>query len=307
MQLHFSQELPRSSQPGVNEEVAEKLDEVAVLLQEQGGNPYRARAYRNAAVTVRQLPRPITRLYAARGLPGLEELAGIGESIARSIQELLLRGRLPLIDQLRVESNPVGLFSTVPGIGPKLAMRLHEELQLGTLEDLEAAAHDGRLALLPGFGSRRVATIRATLGQRLTRVRNLVRRPGRLEPPVAELLEIDREYRERSLAGKLRKIAPRRFNPSGEAWLPVFHISKGPRHYSALFSNTPLAHRLGRTHDWVVISCEGSGSREQFTVVTAHQGPLRGRRVVRGREPECLEFYRLLASSAKSTRPIRNS
>jgi DNA polymerase (family 10) len=307
MQLFFPQELPESPQRWVNEEVAEKLDEVAMLLQERGGNPYRARAYRNAAATVRRLPRPISRLYAARGLPGLEELAGVGASIARSIQDLLLRGRLPLIEQLRGESDPVGLFSTVPGLGPKLAMRLHDELQLETLEDLEAAAHDGRLERLAGFGRRRVAAIRASLALRLARVRNLVQRPGRLEPPVAELLDIDREYREQTEAGKLRKIAPRRFNPSGEAWLPVFHTNKGPRHYSALFSNTPLAHRLGRTHDWVVISYESDGSRGQFTVVTAHQGPLRGRQVVRGREPECLEFYRLLASSAKTTRPIRNT
>jgi hypothetical protein len=290
----------------VNEEVAEKLDEVAVLLQERGGNPYRARAYRNAAATVRHLPRPISRIYVAKGLPGLEELQGVGESIARSIQELLLHGRLPLIERLRSESNPVGLLATVPGIGPRLAARLHEELQLETLEDLEAAAHDGRLERLPGFGKRRVASIRASLGLRLARVRGQVQRPGRIEPPVAELLEIDAEYRRQSEAGKLRKIAPRRFNPTGEAWLPVFHTSRGARHYSALFSNTPLAHRLGRTHDWVVIYYEGGGSEGQFTVVTAHQGRLRGRRVVRGREGECLEYYRLLASSGGSARPARS-
>jgi DNA polymerase/3'-5' exonuclease PolX len=213
MQLFFSKELPDSPPPWVNEEVAEKLDEVAVLLQERGGNPYRARAYRYAAATVRRLSRPISRLYAAKGLSGLEELEGIGESIARSIQELLLHGRLPLIDRLRGESDPVGLLSTVPGIGPKLAVRLHDELHLGTLEDLEAAAHDGRLEGLPGFGKRRVAAIRASLGMRLARVRNRVQRPGPKEPPVAELLAIDREYRDQAQAGKLRKIAPRRFNP----------------------------------------------------------------------------------------------
>jgi hypothetical protein len=299
MQLAFAKEFPHPPVRWVNEEVAEKLEEVAQLLHEQGANPYRARAYRLAASAVRRLPRPISRLYAAKGLAGLEELDGVGETIARAIQELLLHGRLPLIERLRGESDPIRLLATVPGIGPKLATRLHEELGLESLEDLEAAAHDGRLEGRSGFGEKRVSAIRASLGQRLARVRAQVQRPQLLEPSVAELLELDGAYRELSAAGKLRKIAPRRFNPTKEAWLPVYHANKGKRHYSALFSNTPLAHRLGRTGDWVVIYYEGGGANGQCTVVTAHQGPLRGRRVVRGREGECREYYRLLATQNK--------
>jgi hypothetical protein len=113
------------------------------------------------------------------------------------------------------------------------------------------------------------------------------------EPPVGELLDVDREYRTRAAAGELRTIAPRRFNPSREAWLPILHARRGPWHYVALYSNTPRAHQLGKTHDWVVLYYErdGGGGERQCTVITSEFGALRGRRIVRGREAECEAFY----------------
>jgi putative hydrolase len=105
------------------------------------------------------------------------------------------------------------------------------------------------------------------------------------------LLDVDREYREKAASGQLRLIAPRRFNPTGEAWLPVLHARRGTRQYTALFSNTARAHQAGKTKDWVVLYYdEGSGER-QHTVITATRGPLRGRRVVAGREQACLALY----------------
>lgn len=115
-------------------------------------------------------------------------------------------------------------------------------------------------------------------------------------PDVGLLLEIDREYREKAAAGVLPKIAPRRFNPGHEAWLPVLHTRFGPWRFTALYSNTELAHDLNRTRDWVVI-CFDDGERDdegQATVVTEWRGALMGRRVVRGREPECATHYRAL-------------
>ena len=111
------------------------------------------------------------------------------------------------------------------------------------------------------------------------------------EPSVAELLSVDREYRRKARAGALPCIAPRRFNPSQEAWLPILHTERNGRPYTALFSNTERAHRLGRTRDWVVLYFEVGRDKHQCTVVTEYQIPLRGRRVVRGRELECAEFY----------------
>ena len=116
------------------------------------------------------------------------------------------------------------------------------------------------------------------------------------EPPeVAALLEIDREYRDKAAAGRLPKIAPKHFNPAGEAWLPVLHARHAGKHFTALFSNTARAHELGRTRDWVVIYFYDDHHREgQCTVVSETRGALAGKRVVRGREPECLAHYRLL-------------
>jgi hypothetical protein len=109
---------------------------------------------------------------------------------------------------------------------------------------------------------------------------------------VADLLSVDEEYRTKAEARKLPVITPRRFNPRGTAWLPVLHTERGARAFHAFFSNTPLAHRLGRTREWVVIYWDRDGKEGQATVVTERRGDLSGLRVVRGREEECKRYYR---------------
>jgi hypothetical protein len=232
---------------------------------------------------------PLDDLFCRRGLEGLKELPHVGESIARAIRELLTHGRLPMLDRLRGEADPVALLASVPGIGCILAERLHDELGLETLAELETAAHDGRLETIAGFGPKRLAGIRDSLAQRLGRVRM----PSKIEtaPSVAELLDVDREYREKAAAGQLQRIAPRRFNPTGESWLPVLHTHRGTRRYTALFSNTARAHRAGQTRDWVVLYSDNGVGESRHTVITAAFGPLRGRRVVAGREAECAALY----------------
>jgi DNA polymerase (family 10) len=114
-------------------------------------------------------------------------------------------------------------------------------------------------------------------------------------PGVGLLLDVDREYREKSASGVLTKIAPRLFNPRSEAWLPVLHTRFGPWRFTALYSNTERAHDLYRTHDWVVILFDDEETHGRSTVVTEYRGALKGRRIVRGREPECAAHYRALA------------
>ena len=79
--------------------------------------------------------------------------------------------------------------------------------------------------------------------------------------------------------GELRAIAPKRFNPSGEAWLPILHARRGDWRFTALYSNTALAHELGRVKDWVVVYYETDALPEgQCTIVTETRGPIAGRR-----------------------------
>ena len=278
--------------PGENRQIAERLLEASHLLQAQGASPYRASAYRNAADAVARHPRALRSIYEEDGVRGLDAIPRVGLGIASAIAEMLATGRWAQLERLRGTADPEKLLQSVPGLGPGFARRIHDELHVDSLEALEAAAHDGRLERLPGVGSRRAAGWRAWLGDTLGRVGtvpSMRREPGAEEPPVEALLDVDREYREKAAAGTLRLIAPRRFNPEHAAWLPVLHTRRGPWHFTALYSNTALAHKLGRVHDWVVVYFyDGDEVERSRTIVTETRGGRAGRRVVRGREAECL-------------------
>lgn len=268
-----------------NEAITARLREAAQVLEQQRANPFRIRAFRRAADTIEGLPDDIGELVARGGPEALRGLPGIGPGIAAAVHEILATGRWGMLERLRGTLDPEHLLRSVPGVGRVLAGRIHDALQVDSLEALESAAHDGRLASVPGMGARRVAMISATLAGMLGR-RRLVRPAA--EPPVAVLLDVDEEYRRKVRAGRLVRIAPRRFNPSGRRWLPVLHTERGPWHFTALFSNTARAHELGRTRDWVVVYFHADHEVEgQRTIVTETHGPLAGRRVVRGREGEC--------------------
>jgi putative hydrolase len=127
------------------------------------------------------------------------------------------------------------------------------------------------------------------------------------EPPsVTELLDVDREYRQKAAAGELQRIAPRRFNPSREAWLPILHTKRGNRRYTALFSNTARAHRTGHARDWVVIYGDNGSGEHRHTVITAAYGSLRGRRVIAGREDECRAAYTRVPTRSKPRASTRH-
>lgn len=271
-----------------NQAIADRLREAAELLERQAADPFRIAAYRRAADTVAGLPEDAAGLLERDGRAGLEALPGIGRSLAAAIAEMATTGRWAQLERLRGTVSPEALFQAIPGIGPELAQRLHDELHVDTLEGLEIAAHDGRLERVKGIGQRRAAALRAALAAMLARTRRSPRAPAS-EPGVELLLDVDAEYRRRAAAGDLPKIAPRRFNPDGRAWLSILHTDRGPWHFTALFSNTARAHELQRTDDWVVVYFVGDDHDEgQRTIVTETRGRLRGRRVVRGREAECM-------------------
>ncbi len=287
-----------------NQKIADKLRELADLLEQQGANPFRVGAYRRAAETVAEHPEDLTEALARDGLEGLLALPGIGRSIASAIRELVHTGRWVQLERQRGTLEPEQVFRSVPGIGPVLAHKIHDALHVETLEALEVAAHDGRLERVPGVGPRRSAILRAALGSMLGRrplghpLRPVEAAPG---PEVALLLEVDAEYRHEAAADRLHKIAPRRFNPSGEAWLPVLHTRREAWDFTALFSNTARAHEFCRVRDWVVIYHHADNQPEgQCTLVTETRGPIEGRRVVRGREVECRAHYAGCAPPAET-------
>jgi hypothetical protein len=275
----------------LNRLAAERLREAAALLSHQQDNPYRVAAYRRAADAVAGLDQDLRDIMDGGGIEALEEIPGVGRGIAAALAEMARTGRWTYLDRLRGSGEPQDIFCAIPGVGPELAKRLHETLQVETLEQLEAALYDPDVKKVPGVGPRRLAILRASLAQMLARVRSVRTTPAD-EPAVDVLLDVDREYRAKVEANELRKIAPKRFNPKAEAWLPILHTSRGKWHFTALFSNTARAHELGKVRDWIVVYFHSDdGGEAQRTVVTETRGLLVGQRVVRARERECLSFY----------------
>lgn len=138
-------------------EIARVLDEIARLLAFRGDNAFKIRAYRGGARALRELDEPLEEVLAAGRL---RELSGIGPALAEKIEQLAAGLPVPLVERLRAEI-PLALLdlAEVPGVGPKRARALHEALGVTTLEELEAAARDGRLATVAGFGAKTVEAV----------------------------------------------------------------------------------------------------------------------------------------------------
>ncbi len=136
-----------------NIEIIRILGEVADLLEIQGANPFRVRAYRTAVRTVEDHAEPFERLVAEE--VSLTKLPGIGKEMASHIKELVQTGKLGLLDGLRrqVPRSLVEL-KRLPGVGPKKVRRLWKELQIDTVDKLEKAIQEGRVAALSGFGEK---------------------------------------------------------------------------------------------------------------------------------------------------------
>ena len=100
-----------------NVEIARRLEEVADLLEAQRANPFRVQAYRRAAASVGHLPKPLTEIWREQGEEGLQAMTGVGERLAAALRTLVTTGRLPMLDRLRGETDPVVLLESVPGIG----------------------------------------------------------------------------------------------------------------------------------------------------------------------------------------------
>ncbi|HLT47864.1 MAG TPA: helix-hairpin-helix domain-containing protein [Rubricoccaceae bacterium] len=135
-----------------NKAVARHLKLAADLIELTGGNAFRARAYASAARRIEQLPEAVEALASA---DELTDVAGVGKGLAAEVAELIETGRLPAVTEI-LQTLPPGLLDVlrVKGLGPKKVRTLWQELEVTSLDALEAAAVAGRIAELPGFGKK---------------------------------------------------------------------------------------------------------------------------------------------------------
>ncbi len=139
------------------DQVAEILTAIGTLLELKGENPFKTRAYFNAARALEGTNEPLTKLIAENRLG---EIKGVGDAIQKKVTELVNTGKLPYYEELKA-SVPAGLLAMmeIPGVGPKKIKVLHDELGIASVEELEKACQDGRVAKLKGFGEKTAKNI----------------------------------------------------------------------------------------------------------------------------------------------------
>lgn len=134
------------------EQVADVLESIATLLELKGENPFKSRAYVNAARMLESMSEPLEQVIAEGRLG---ELKGIGEALQQKITELVTTGKLGYYEDLKA-ATPPGLVAMldIPGLGPKKIKAMHDELGIETVEQLERACQEGKVAKLKGFGEK---------------------------------------------------------------------------------------------------------------------------------------------------------
>jgi len=186
------------------ENLAEVLEEIALLLELKGENPFKIRAYRQGAETVRNFDGEIVALAAANQLTGIK---GIGDALRDKLHELASTGSLAFHQNLRAEF-PAGIFELfdLQGLGPKKVKALHETLGVGSIADLKAACETGKIADLPGFGLKTQIKILQAIALRETFADTFLL--SEVTPLVEEILELLRMHPEISrvaVAGSFRR------------------------------------------------------------------------------------------------------
>src|SRR5688572_164195 len=186
------------------DQVAEVLIEIGVLLELKGENPFKTRAYVNAARAVEVLSEPLEKLISE---DRLGEVKGIGEALQLKIRELVTTGKLPYYENLKA-SFPPGLFALlqIPGLGPRKVKALYERLKVCCVEDLEKACLGGQVAGLEGFGEKTQSKILEGIKFRATYAsRHLLSTALFLAEPILENLRLHPDVVRCSTAGSVRR------------------------------------------------------------------------------------------------------
>ena len=189
-----------------NPDIARLFDEVADLLEIQDANPFRVRAYRNAARTIRDFPEPLADLVRA-GTKDLTDIAGIGDDLAEKITEIVTKGELALRKQLAAKL-PAGLLDLlrIPGLGPKRVKLLYKKLKVKSASDLSKALDQGKIQKLKGFGPKIEEKMRAGLGQaQVTERRMLLNEAETQATALVAYLQAGGGVRQIAVAGSYRR------------------------------------------------------------------------------------------------------
>lgn len=186
------------------DQVAEILVEIGVLLELKGENPFKTRAYSNAARALEALREPLAKVIAEERLG---EIKGIGDALQKKITELVTTGKLPYYEDLKA-SLPPGLMELlqIPGVGPKKVKVLYEKLGVKTVAELEAACKEGKVAELDGFGEKTQTKICEGINFRRSHAsRHLLMDALMVSEPILESLRQHPDVIRCSAAGSLRR------------------------------------------------------------------------------------------------------
>ena len=191
--------------PVTNSDIAENLDRIAELLELEGANPFRVRAYRNAARTITGLPHNVAAMLAEG--EDLSELPGIGKDLAAKITEISETGHLGFLDEIE-RRTPPGLAKLlgVPGLGPKRVQALYTALGIDDLDKLAAAAKAGKLRKLSGFGAKSEEKILRALSTRGAEEHRMPwSRAEEVAIPLVDYLKATKGVKQVTVAGSYRR------------------------------------------------------------------------------------------------------
>jgi DNA polymerase (family 10) len=188
-----------------NADIAAIFEEIADLLEIQGENPFRIRAYRNAAREMESLGVPAADM-VAKG-EDLTELPGIGDDLAAKIKEIVETGKCKALEKLHKQLPPtISALLKIPGLGPKRVKTLYQQLEIKTLDQLKKAARDGRIRDLAGFGEKTEATIREALEQHAEAAQRFkLAVAAQYAEPLAAYLKQSRNVKQVEIAGSYRR------------------------------------------------------------------------------------------------------
>ncbi|HEY0549295.1 MAG TPA: helix-hairpin-helix domain-containing protein, partial [Verrucomicrobiae bacterium] len=186
------------------DQVADILVDIGLLLELKGENPFKTRAYQNAARTLQQLDEPLAKIVSENRLG---EIKGIGEALQQKITELVTTNGLKYYDELKA-SIPPGMreMLEIPGVGPKKIKAMHDKLGIDTIEKLEQACKEGKVAALAGFGEKTQTNICAGIERRRTYAsRHLLVKALAAAEPILENLRAHPDVIRCSIAGSSRR------------------------------------------------------------------------------------------------------